>query len=50
MKTKGYTRRQVSQEVAFGFLIAATIIVVLPVIAIIAQTIINGGSAIYGSF
>ena len=50
MKTRGYTRRQVTQEVAFGFLIAATIIVVLPVIAIIAQTIINGGSAISWDF
>ena len=49
MKTR-MASRQMSQQVAFSLLIVATTIVVLPVIAIILQIVINGGSAINWDF
>jgi phosphate transport system permease protein len=42
--------RQLSQQAAFGLLVIATIIVVVPVLAIILQFILNGSSAITWEF
>lgn len=42
--------RQLSQRVAFGWLILATTIVVVPVILIILQIVLNGGGAISWDF
>jgi len=44
------TSRQLSQQAAFGLLIIATAVVVLPVIFIILQIVISGGSAISWDF
>jgi phosphate transport system permease protein len=43
-------KRQVSQQVAFGFLIAATIIIIVPVLLIILQIIVKGAPAISWEF
>jgi len=43
-------RRQYSQRAAFGLLIAATVVVVVPVIAIIVYMIVNGASALSWEF
>ena len=44
------SRRQVSQRTAFALLIAATIIVVVPVFVIILEIIFNGAGAISWDF
>jgi len=49
MKTQ-MTSRQMSQQVAFGLLLVATAIVIVPVIVIILQIIITGGDAITWDF
>ena len=46
MRTGAVSKRQLSQRTAFTFLIVATIIVVLPVLAIVIQIIVNGADAI----
>jgi phosphate transport system permease protein len=46
----GATSRQISQQVAFGFLIAATAVVVIPVIIIIIQIVVTGAGAISWDF
>ena len=50
MKIGKLTPRQISQRTAFGLLIAATAIIVIPVIVIILQTIIAGSDAISWNF
>lgn len=50
MKIGTIASRQTSQRAAFGLLIMATAIVVIPVLAIILQMIINGSSAISWEF
>jgi phosphate transport system permease protein len=50
MAIRKMASRQLSQRAAFGFLIAATVIVVVPVFIIILQLIINGSSAISWDF
>ena len=49
MKTP-ITPRQISQRMAFSLLIAATAIVVIPVIVIIVQIVVNGAGAISWEF
>jgi phosphate transport system permease protein len=49
MKTRSASR-QMSQQVAFGLMVVATAIVIVPVIVIILQIIFNGGSAITWDF
>jgi len=46
MRAEGVSRRHLSQRTAFSLLIVATIIVVLPVLAIVIQIIISGADAI----
>jgi phosphate transport system permease protein len=46
----GAASRQISQQVAFGFLIAATAVVVIPVIIIIIQIVVTGAGAISWDF
>jgi phosphate transport system permease protein len=46
----GAASRQISQRVAFGFLIAATAVVVIPVIVIIIQIVFTGVGAISWDF
>ena len=50
MKIGKLTPRQLSQRTAFGFLIVATAITVIPVIAILLQAIIASGDAINWNF
>jgi len=50
MRAGAISKRQFSQRTAFSLLIIATIIVVIPVFAIVLQIIINGASAISGDF
>jgi phosphate transport system permease protein len=50
MAIRTIASRQLSQQAAFGLLVAATIIVVAPVIVIILQFILHGGSAISWEF
>jgi phosphate transport system permease protein len=50
MKAGAISKRQFSQRTAFSLLIIATIIVVLPVLAIVIQIIIGGASAISWQF
>ena len=50
MKSGKFMSRQLSQKTAFGLLIAATAIVVIPVVVIIIQTIIAGSDAISWGF
>jgi len=42
MRAGVISKRQLSQRTAFSLLIAATIIVVLPVLAIVIQIIVSG--------
>ena len=46
MRSGVISKRQLSQRTAFSLLIAATIIVVLPVLAIVIQIIVSGANAI----
>jgi phosphate transport system permease protein len=46
MRAGAVSKRQLSQRTAFSLLIVATIIVVLPVLAIVIQIIVNGADAI----
>jgi len=46
MRAGVISKRQLSQRTAFSLLIAATIIVVLPVLAIVIQIIVSGANAI----
>ncbi|MDD4876340.1 MAG: phosphate ABC transporter permease PstA [Dehalococcoidales bacterium] len=50
MAKRTISKRQLSQRVAFGLLIAATILVVVPVVFIIVQIIISGADAISWEF
>jgi len=50
IKTAASSRRQLTQRGAFSLLIAATIIVVVPVIYIIVQIVLSGASAISWEF
>lgn len=50
MKTGTLSKRQFSQRTAFSLLIIATIIVVLPILAIVIQIIVSGSSAISWEF
>jgi phosphate transport system permease protein len=50
MRAGAISKRQFSQRTAFGLLIVATIIVVIPVLVIVLQIIINGASAISWEF
>jgi phosphate transport system permease protein len=50
MKTVALSKRQFSQRTAFSLLIIATIIVVIPVLAIVIQIIIGGADAISWEF
>jgi len=50
MRAGATSTRQLSQRTAFGLLIIATIIVVVPVLVIVLQIIINGASAISWEF
>jgi phosphate transport system permease protein len=50
MRAGAISKRQFSQRTAFGLLIIATIIVVIPVLIIVLQIIINGASAISWDF
>jgi len=50
MRTVSVTSRQLSQQVAFVLLIISAAVVVLPVIFIILQIVISGGSAISWEF
>jgi len=50
MRAGAISKRQFSQRTAFSLLIIATIIVVIPVFAIVLQIIINGASTISGDF
>ncbi len=50
MNIRGLKSRQMTQRAAFGFLVAATAITVIPVIVIILQTIIAGSGAISWDF
>ena len=50
MRAGGISKRQLSQRTAFSLLIVATIIVVLPVLAIVIQIIIGGADAISWEF
>jgi phosphate transport system permease protein len=46
MKTREIIKRQISQRTAFILLAVATVIVVIPVLVIVLQIVVNGGSAI----
>ena len=46
MRAGGVSKRQLSQRTAFAFLIVATIIAALPVLAIVIQIIVSGADAI----
>jgi len=46
MRAGAVSKRQLSQRTAFSLLIVATIIVILPVLAIVIQIIVNGADAI----
>jgi len=46
----GAASRQISQQVAYGFLIAATAVVVIPVLVIIIQIVVIGADAISCDF
>jgi phosphate transport system permease protein len=50
MRAGAVSKRQLSQRTAFSLLIVATIIVVLPVLAIVIQIIVNGAGAISWEF
>ena len=50
MRVRPISKRQFSQRTAFGLLIIATIIVVIPVLVFVLQIIINGASAISWDF
>lgn len=50
MKTQAISKRNLSQRTGFFFLLAATIIVVVPVLAIVLEIIINGAGAISWQF
>ena len=50
MRAGAISKRQLSQQTAFSLLIIATIIVIVPVLVIILQILINGGSAINWDF
>jgi len=50
MKAGAISQRQLSQRTAFGLLIIATAVVVIPVVYIILQIVISGGSAINWEF
>jgi len=50
MRTGAVSRRQLSQRTAFSLLIVATIIVVLPILAIVIQIIVSGADAISWEF
>jgi phosphate transport system permease protein len=50
MKVRAISTRQLSQRTAFGLLVLATIIVVIPVFVIVLQIIINGAGAISWDF
>jgi len=50
MRTGAVSKRQLSQRIAFSLLIGATIIVVLPVLAIVIQIIVNGADTISWEF
>lgn len=50
MRAGAVSKRQLSQRTAFSLLIGATIIVVLPVLAIVIQIIVSGADAISWEF
>lgn len=50
MKAGAISRRQLSQQAAFVIITVATILVVIPVAAIVLQIIINGAEAISWGF
>jgi len=50
MRVGAISKRQLSQRAAFSLLIIATIIVIVPVLAIVLQIIINGANAISWEF
>lgn len=50
MRAGAVSKRQLSQRTAFSLLIVATIIVVLPVLAIVIQIIVSGADAISWEF
>jgi len=50
MRAGALSKRQLSQRTAFSLLIVATIIVVLPVLAIVIQIIVSGANAISWEF
>jgi len=50
MRAGAVSKRQLSQRTAFSLLIVATIIVVLPVLAIVIQIIVSGANAISWEF
>jgi phosphate transport system permease protein len=50
MESGAIFKRQLTQKTAFGLLIAAAVIVVIPVLVIILEIIINGASAITWEF
>jgi phosphate transport system permease protein len=50
MTTRGLLKRQLSQRTAFGLLIAASVIVVIPVLVIVLEIVLNGTGAISWDF
>ena len=50
MRARAISTRQLSQRTAFSLIIAATFIVIIPVLIIVLQIIINGASAISWEF
>ena len=50
MKTRTTHSRQVKQRTAFGFLTAATVIIVIPILFIIIQVIVSGAGTISWDF
>jgi phosphate transport system permease protein len=50
MRARAISKRQLSQRTAFSLLIVATVIVILPVLAIVIQIIVSGADAISWEF